>query len=169
VEIYLVRHAEALERREGLEDSLRHLTLKGRRQAAKQARRLKKNKVRPELIMTSPIVRAVQTSELLALQVGKGSVIAAHSSLAYDAEAEGVLKMIREAGKLKSLMLVGHEPQLSRVAAFLLGFEHIAPLQKGSCLALSWKPEKEGSHAVFQWYAAAGKKLVTSARKALVR
>jgi len=168
LEIYLVRHAEALERKEGLADELRHLTLKGRKQAAKQAKRLKK-KLRPELIITSPLVRAVQTAELLALQVGKKAVVRADACLAGDVEAEQLQDMIRDLGALKSVMLVGHEPQLSRVAALLLGCEHVSPLEKGSCLALAWQPEKQDSHAVFSWYAGKGKKLVSSARKALVR
>jgi len=36
MEIYLVRHAEALERKEGLADEVRHLTRRGRKQASKQ-------------------------------------------------------------------------------------------------------------------------------------
>lgn len=169
MQIYLVRHAEALERQEGLADEVRHLTRRGRKQAVKQARRLKKNKVRAELIISSPMVRAVQTAELLAVEIGKDAVVAAHPSLALEADAAAVVTMIREAGKLKSLVLVGHEPQLSAVAAQLLGYEHVAPLAKGSCLALSWRPEKQDRLATFDWYAVSGKKLVTSARKALVR
>jgi phosphohistidine phosphatase SixA len=66
-------------------------------------------------------------------------------------------------------MLVGHEPQLSALAAQLLGYEHVAPLAKGSCMALSWRPDKSERSAAFNWYAESGKKLITSARKALVR
>lgn len=169
MDIYLVRHAEALERKQGLADEVRHLTQKGRKQAAKQAKRLKKLKVKPELVISSPLVRAVQTAELLAAEVGRGAIVAAHASLLSDADPETVVTTIREAGALKSLLLVGHEPQLSRVAALLLGYEQVAPLQKGSCLALSWKPEKKEDHARFEWYAACGKKPVSSARKALAR
>ena len=168
LDIYLVRHAEAIERTEGLDDELRYLTRKGRIQAAKQAKNLKK-KIRPELIVTSPLVRAVQTAELLALKVGKGIVVTAHSCLGTDAEAEQVIDMINDLSKLKSIMLVGHEPQLSRVAALLLGFEHVAPLHKGGCMALSWKPKKCYSNAIFKWYTINGKKLATTARKVRIR
>lgn len=169
MEIYLVRHAEALEQKEGLADAVRHLTRRGRKQAVKQAKRLKKRKVRPELIITSPLVRAVQTAELLATELSKDALVAAHSCLTGEADAAAVIAMLCDAGKLKSVMLVGHEPQLSRVAAQLQGYEHVAPLQKGSCMALSWKPEKQGTSAIFQWYAVSGKKLVTSAGKARTR
>lgn len=169
MEIYLVRHAEALERKEGLTDEVRHLTRRGRKQASKQAKRLKKRKVRPDLIITSPLVRAVQTAELLAAELDKDTAVMAQLCLSGAADAETVVTMLREAGKLKSIMVVGHEPQLSRVAALLQGYEHVAPLQKGSCLALSWKPEKQDAPAVFRWYAVSGKKLITSARKTRVR
>lgn len=169
MEIYLVRHAEALERQEGLADEVRHLTQKGRKHAAKQGRRLKKIKVRPELIISSPMVRAVQTAELLAAEIGRKAIVAAHADLQLTADPETVIAMIRETGRLQAVMLVGHEPQLSRVAALLLGYEQVAPLQKGSCLALSWKPEKEDRHARFEWYAACDRKLITSPRKALIR
>ncbi len=167
--IYLVRHAEALEPREGMADELRHLTGSGRKLAAKQARRLKKLKVRPDLIITSPRVRAVQTAELLAAQVGRDAVVAAHPSLTGEADPEETVRLLREAGKLHAILLVGHEPHLSRVAAQLLGLEHSSPLHKGACLALRWKPEKQDHFAQFSWYAAGGKKLVTTPRKALAR
>lgn len=168
MDIYLVRHAEAIERKEGLAEELRHLTPKGRRQASNQAKRLKK-KMRVELIITSPLVRAVQTAELLAIQVGKKAFVCTDACLACDTDAGAVLDMIRSlVGSLKSVMLVGHEPQLSYLAGLLLGYEQVSPLQKGSCLALSWHPEKHDSHAAFKWYAGSGKKTIRSARKALV-
>ncbi len=169
MEIYLVRHAEALERREGLAEEVRHLTAKGRKQAAKQARRLKKAKVRPDLIMTSPFVRAVQTAELLAAQIGKDAVVAAHGCLSIDVEPEEGIKMIRSSGKLKSIMLVGHEPHLSKLAAAMLGYEQVSPLHKGGCLAISWNSEKTDNHASFNWYLQCGRKMQKSARKALAR
>lgn len=166
MEIYLVRHAEALERNDSLPDEARYLTDKGRKQASKQARRLKKL-IDPELILFSPLVRAVQTAELLAVKAGKKAVMAAHQCLAPGGEVEAVITMIRKSAKLKSVILVGHEPQLSLIAARMLGYEHVNALSKGGCLALSWKAEKQDAHARFEWYAPCEKKRVTSARKAL--
>jgi len=169
MQLFLVRHAEAVERSEGLTDELRHLTRRGRKQAAKLAKRLKKSKLRPGLIITSPLVRAVQTAELLAVEIGKDTVVAADASLGSGADTAAVLTLLRGAANRMSILLVGHEPQLSALAAQLLGYEHVAPLAKGSCMALSWRPDKPERPAAFNWYAEPGKKLVTSARKALVR
>lgn len=169
MQLFLVRHAEAVEQGEGLADELRHLTRRGRKQAVKQARRFKKGKLRLELLITSPLVRAVQTAELLAAEIGKDRVVAAEASLSAGADATAVITLLRGVAARKSVMLVGHEPQLSTLAAQLLGYEHVAPLAKASCLALSWRPDKQDRSATFDWYAEAGKKLITSARKALVR
>jgi phosphohistidine phosphatase len=169
MQLYLVRHAEAVERSEGLAEELRHLTRRGRKQAAKLAKRLKKTKVRPGLIITSPLVRAVQTAELLAIDIGKDTVVVADACLAADTDPTAVADLLRGAATGMSIMLVGHEPQLSALAAQLLGYEHVAPLAKGSCMALSWRPDKSERSAAFNWYAESGKKLITSARKALVR
>jgi len=167
MEIYLVRHAEAIERAEGLEDSTRWLSKKGRKVLQKAACRLRKKRVRPDLIITSPLTRAVQTAELLMAEVGNHAELIANGSLAPEATAEQVLELIRSHGKRARIMLVGHEPLLGQTAALLLKKERVAGFGKGSCLCLELceKPEKP---ARFNWYAAAGSKIICSAKKALV-
>lgn len=54
MEIYLVRHAEAVEPSEGVADGTRWLTKKGRKALQKAAYRLHKRRVRPDQIITSP-------------------------------------------------------------------------------------------------------------------
>lgn len=168
MELYLVRHAEAQERTENLLDDLRHLTRRGRKQAAKLGRRLKKNRVRPAVLITSPLVRAVQTAELLAAELGSNILVTAHAGLSGTADATEVAELLRQSAAQRAVMLVGHEPQLSALAALLLGYEHVAPLAKAGCLALSWKADTQRT-AAFNWYTVSGNKLITSCRKALVR
>ncbi|MBV5337724.1 MAG: phosphohistidine phosphatase SixA [Deltaproteobacteria bacterium] len=167
MEIYLVRHAEAVERVEELEDSTRWLCKKGRKSLQKTASRLRKNRVRPDLIITSPLTRAVQTAELLMAEVGSRAELIANNNLAPEATAEQVVELIRSQGKLNSIMLVGHEPLLGQTAALLLKMERVAGLAKGSCLCLELhkNPEKPSR---FNWYAAAGSIMIRSAKKALV-
>jgi len=165
--IYLVRHAEAVERAEGLEDSTRWLSKKGRKSLQKAASRLRKNRVRPDLIITSPLTRAVQTAELLMVEVGSRAELIANNNLAPESTAEQVVELIySRQGTFESILLVGHEPLLAQAAALLLKKERVAGLAKGSCLSLELhkKPEKP---ARFNWYAAAGK-MIRSAKKALV-
>ena len=167
MEIYLVRHAEAVEQAEGLEDSTRWLTKKGRKAMQKAACRLHKKRVRPDQIITSPLTRAVQTAELLMAEVGSHAELSADSRLAPESTAEQVVELLHSLQKLKSIMLVGHEPLLSQAAALLLGKEQVAGLGKGSCLCLESRL-KPGKPARFLWLAPASGKLMTSAKKALV-
>lgn len=77
------------------------------------------------------------------------------------------MELLHSRQKLKSVMLVGHEPLLSQTAALLLGKEQVAGLGKGTCLCLELC-QKPGKPARFLWSAPAGAKLMTSAKKALV-
>lgn len=167
MEIYLVRHAEAVERAEGLEEGTRWLTKKGRKSMQKGAPRLRKKRVRPDLIITSPLTRAVQTAELLMAEVGSRAELRADSRLAPDATVEQLVELIRETRQGDRLMLVGHEPLLSQTAALLLGKELVAGFAKGGCLVLELR-DKPDKPAKFIWYAATTGKVTSSAKKALV-
>lgn len=166
MEIYLVRHAEAIERMEGSEDAVRWLTPKGRKSMVKAAGKLRKLRVRPDLIVTSPLVRAVQTAELCAADIGNHALLRADAALSPEGNAEQVLELIRNLKKTDVLMLVGHEPLLGQVAAELLGKSKLAGLAKGSCLALELR-DKSDKPARFLWYTSTGGKLNRTAKKFL--
>lgn len=156
MQMYLIRHAEAVEGTESLPDEMRYLSKNGRKQIRKQGKNLKNHKVKPGLILTSPLARAVQSAELLAAELGSMQIVV-HPSLLPDAEPEAVMEMLTEIGPVKALMLVGHDPQLSAVAAQLSGYEYVAKIRKGSCLALCWKP---GQHAVISWLTSGNGRMV---------
>lgn len=132
----------------------------------KAAGRLRKHYVRPDLIITSPLTRAVQTAELLATQVGARAELRADSCLSAEASIEQVLELIRNTTKTDALMLVGHEPLLGQVAAELLGRQQIAGLAKGSCLALELR-DKPDKPVRLLWYAVPGRKISNSGKNLL--
>lgn len=167
MELYLVRHAEAVEQAEGLDDHVRWLTPKGRKQQQRAAVRLNRKRVRPELIITSPLTRAVQTAELLLPELGKRPRLIADNRLAADATVEELLTLIKEQEGLDCLLLVGHEPLLSGLAAALLESELAFPFAKSGCLALQLREKKE-KPARFLWYTPASGKSIRSAKKACV-
>lgn len=167
MEIYLVRHAEAVERAEGLEEWTRWLTKKGRKAMRKGACRLHKMKVRPELIITSPLTRAVQTAELLMAEIGSHAELVADNRLAPDSSPEQLVELIRTSSQDKPVMLVGHEPLLSQAAALLLGRERVAGFAKGGCLALELR-DRPVKPVKFLWYATTPGNVTRSSKKALV-
>ncbi|CAH2032283.1 phosphohistidine phosphatase SixA [Trichlorobacter ammonificans] len=164
--LYLVRHGEAVERTDGIDDEVRWLTAKGRKGMTKAAGRLRKRRVRPDLLISSPLTRAVQTAELLAADVARRGDLRADAALSPGGNVEQVLALIRGQNRIDALMLVGHEPLLSRVAAELLGRPRVNALAKGSCLALELSA-KSGKPARVLWYAVPGSKFSPTAKKLL--
>jgi phosphohistidine phosphatase len=72
MELYLIRYGIAEEDQPGLKDEERKLTKEGREKIEKVAQRLFKLDLNFDLILTSPLVRAHQTAEIL-IAVGLGS------------------------------------------------------------------------------------------------
>jgi phosphohistidine phosphatase SixA len=66
MKLHIIRHAEALAPTPELPDELRYLTCRGRRRFRQVAAALKKLEIDPDLILTSPKARALQTAEILA-------------------------------------------------------------------------------------------------------
>src|SRR5512135_1169525 len=66
MKLILVRHAAAVERSREISEETRYLTPEGRAFFRKTARTMLKNGVEPGLILTSPLLRAVQTADILA-------------------------------------------------------------------------------------------------------
>lgn len=111
MELILWRHAEA---EEGHPDALRALTSKGRGQAAKMGRWLAQ-RVPPEaVVLASPAVRAQQTAE--ALQRGMQT----EATIGVNAAPRDVLTAARWSDEPGTVVIVGHQPTLGRVAALIL-------------------------------------------------
>ena len=93
----------------------------------------------PHLILSSPLVRALQTAEIVAavtkLSDRGGSVIVRR-----ELEPSGDLRaLVRESavGEVKRVMLVGHEPDLSELAGILAGRRFPAGLQKAMVVGVA--------------------------------
>jgi phosphohistidine phosphatase len=107
VRLYIVRHAEAAP---GSPDELRALTPEGHDQARALGQRLRDEGVRPDAILTSPLLRARETAKDLGL--GKSEP---HERLAPGATAGDVRAAVE--GRGETVVVVGHQPDCGRVAA----------------------------------------------------
>jgi phosphohistidine phosphatase len=114
MQLYLVRHAEA---ESGGPGHLRRLTAQGREQARALGARLREDGVRPDAILTSPVLRARETGELIGAELGIEPISA--EGLAPGASPESVTDAIAGHGEI--VVAVGHQPDCSRVAAALKG------------------------------------------------
>jgi phosphohistidine phosphatase len=102
--LYIVRHAIAEEREEfakkKLEDSLRPLTIKGKKRMQKIISKLKTELKELDLVVTSPFVRAKQTAVLISDMVGKPKVIES-AELVPHAAPQAFVRWLKSEGKSK--------------------------------------------------------------------
>ena len=109
--LVLVRHAEAAS---GDPDELRALTPEGQEQARKLGERLRAQGVIPDVVLSSPLLRARQT----AAELGFGEPESL-DALAPGATVDDVRTAIR--GRGETVAVVGHQPDCSLIAASLRG------------------------------------------------
>jgi phosphohistidine phosphatase len=134
--VLIVRHAAAAAREEWkLSDSWRPISDKGRRRFRGVVDALSDGDSLPDAILTSPLVRAVQTAEMLATTRGFRGEVEILSVLAPGHSAREAVVAVRARGE-GCVAIVGHEPQVSAIAAEVLGAPLPIPFKKGMILAV---------------------------------
>src|SRR2546427_1142872 len=153
MQLYVVEHGIAVEGGEGIPDEWRPLTDKGRRRFQKTARAFGKLGRKLDLILTSPLVRAVQTAEILAGETEHGEV-AVLAELDPRIEVEVLRNAIRiRARKAGAVAIVGHEPQLSSVLAALSGASQAdIDLENGAIVRVDVSMLTDGASADPRWW-----------------
>jgi phosphohistidine phosphatase len=142
--LWLVRHAAAADRDSWPgPDPQRPITARARERLRKLVARLESRNVAPDVIMTSPAVRTVQTAEILASIAGFVGEVEIEPGLAEDATAAEAIARAQRQG-VGIVAAVGHEPQLSAIVLALLG-EAPARFQKGGLIALEVVPRGKAS------------------------
>lgn len=96
----------------------------------------RKSGIEPAMILTSPLRRALETADIAKEEL-QCQQVQETKALLPDVAPPQLWKEIRKHHGLKEVMLVGHEPQLSRVAAFLLEAPLMIDLKKGALLRLT--------------------------------
>ena len=120
--LYLLRHAKAGLRAGGQRDRDRELTGRGRREAAALGQRCATAGELPELVITSPAVRAAQTAALWTQAAGLPDACITKDDGIYQAAAGYVLGVIRGLDEdVRRVLLVGHNPTFSDLATHLSG------------------------------------------------
>jgi phosphohistidine phosphatase len=130
VDVILVRHATAVDETLELRDPFRHLTPEGRAQAKALGDRLRWHDCEPTRLWTSPLVRAVQTAELVAIGLGATAPIEVMPDLAPGESERAVVAALAKLPADDKVMLFGHEPGMSAIAALLLGATDFPALAK---------------------------------------
>lgn len=134
--LYLVRHAIAAERgAQYPDDTKRPLTAEGIAKFKRVARGLAALDPQVDLVLSSPLVRARQTAEVLAQHLpGHPPIIETEALVPGAAFADLAAELGRHA-KRSAIALVGHEPGIGTIAAKLIGAKGAIEFKKGGvCL-----------------------------------
>jgi phosphohistidine phosphatase len=123
MDFYVLRHAIAVPHgAPGFEkDSDRPLTPEGAAKMKRIAKGMSVLKVRPDVILTSPFPRALQTAEIAARELGMKKKLVLTEHLAVGGDPEELISEIRSGySSADGVMIVGHEPYLSLLISVLL-------------------------------------------------
>lgn len=131
-ELYLVRHAIAAERGpEWPDDAKRPLTERGIARFTEVVAGLAWCDVSLDDIYTSPLVRTRQTAQILAKGLSGHAPVKVLDALAPGHAPADVVRALAEVATRRHLALVGHEPGLGELAAYLIGSRRPIPFRKG--------------------------------------
>ncbi len=119
MDLYIVRHGVAEESTALGSDAARALTDEGRKKTARVARGLAALEVDPEIVLTSPLLRARQTADILAEALRPKDGV---SEVKWLESGASPAEAVRQLARLKHdrVMVVGHMPDLSVLASMLI-------------------------------------------------
>lgn len=140
--VYLVRHGVAadLSADGPRTDADRPLTDEGRARFSEAAQCYATLMVEPDRVVSSPLVRARQTAEILCEKLGFGGALEESEQLVYSAPPTRAVALLQAEllAHSDSVVLVGHEPHLGSLLGLLVSGSDRAPvpLSKGMCAAV---------------------------------
>lgn len=156
MKILLIRHGKAEERSllslSAKKDARRALTESGRRDMRKAAKGLRKFAPDIDLLAASPLVRAQETADIVAKVFGVNDVLE-QPLLAPGVEAPLLLDWLGTQPPASTIALVGHEPDLSQLATWLLSARDASFIvfKKGACALIEFDGKPAAGRGVLAW------------------
>jgi phosphohistidine phosphatase len=138
MKLYIMRHGPAEDHSASGRDGDRSLTASGRERVRSVARLLVDSDEAPLLVLSSPLVRALQTAEIVAAATKlteRGGSIQTRREIEPGREIMGLIRELAAAPK-KRVMLVGHEPDLSAVVTALGRYSLVEGMTKSMVVGL---------------------------------
>jgi phosphohistidine phosphatase len=133
----LMRHGQAEWRSGEAGDFSRALNRRGLAEAADVLKRYADLPLQPDLIITSPAQRALQTAELAARALGLSAHQLLRDEKLYLAEPEDILQVVRATGpRIAHLMLVGHNPGITEFARQLAPADALPTFETGATCSM---------------------------------
>jgi phosphohistidine phosphatase len=149
--IYLVRHSEAVERVPPVPDVARYLSARGRVSFREMARRFRDAGGLPTRIFTSPLIRAVQTAEILSETVRYAGEIVLDPRLAPGFDVARLGSVLEDCPSEREIAFVGHEPDMGGILTRLLSLSQGYAMRKGAIAALDLPDTGDPLRADLAW------------------
>ncbi len=153
MDILLLRHGKAGKRKEYTgNDRFRPLTDEGIQDLILIAGWIRRHFPDPDVIAASPLTRASQTAEIVAKELHMGSPIEIWDELSPGNDNEALFRRLERVQEDRTIMLVGHEPDLSMYGSFVLSGrnESFFSLSKGGLAVLNdVTPGQTGSGSLY--------------------
>ena len=145
MELILVRHGKAEAHGHPRGDGARALTEKGHWQSRRVGRFLRSEELVPDLVLTSPLVRGRETAELLCEAAEVDPPVVQEWLACGMRPSEALRELAAYAETMETVVIVGHEPDFSRLVGHLLGAEAgYVRVKKASVIYLSIEPPRRG-------------------------
>jgi phosphohistidine phosphatase len=163
-ELYLIRHGLAEERGEAWpDDAKRPLTDQGILRLRQAARGLARLGVSFDVILTSPLVRARQTAEVVASALDSRPSIVGIESLAPGGTFQSVFADVEKHARRSRIALVGHEPEVGELAGRLVGSRRPLEFKKGAICRIDVEALPPSDPGTLRWFVTP--KILRSLRK----
>ena len=141
-ELYIMRHGIAAARTAAtlVDDAKRPLTPEGKQKMREIAAGLVRTGWELDWIVSSPLVRAVETAEIVAEALSPKPPVDFCEALRPGGDPQALVTYLAKRSTYRSVLVVGHEPDLSALAARLIGAGRNAnmPFKKGGCCRISF-------------------------------
>lgn len=153
--IFLLRHGLAEDAAPDGSDDARALTAGGARKTRAVARGLRRMRIAPAVVLSSPLRRAEETARIVAEVLAPDTAVEIFAPLAPGNPPGMVARGLRAHRGAGQIVLVGHQPDLGELASYLLtGSEHALPLpfKKAGAAAITVSALPPCAPGTLEWF-----------------
>jgi phosphohistidine phosphatase len=153
MKLYLLRHGIAEDGHGGMPDEERQLTSEGRKKLRELLKVAREADVEPSLILSSPLVRAVQTADIAQEELKYKGEIVRTRALVPEADPRQTWEDIRLHKDESALLLASHNPLCASLAGYLLGTpELMVDYKKGALMRIDIDSFGAQPQGVLRWF-----------------
>jgi len=157
MQIYILRHGIAEDRKPGRPDSERALTDEGREKLRRVLKRARGAGVTPAAILSSPYRRALETAEIAAQELDFAGEVKRTRALIPEASPSEIWNELRALKDEPAVLLASHEPLTGRLTAYLLGASAVqVDVKKGALIRIDCDRVGTEPRGVLKWMVTPG-------------